>query len=176
MRSEHKALSRTEMTLFPNLENTKLKFKNFEGPQNLKQVIGWLRQKEPGEISIFHLLFSFHTNSDLEHLLLRCVVLSLCRYLLCVLLPLPLPLLHLAALLLLPLFLLSLAHCRKRHVVFISPPSQQLSQRYFCTERHALTFLLQLVVVQKQTDHLFGLQRVRFEVASGDDHPLDLKT
>lgn len=39
-----------------------------------------------------------------------------------------------------------------------------------------LTFLLQLVVVQQQADHLLGLERVGFEVASGDHHPLDLVT
>lgn len=40
--------------------------------------------------------------------------------------------------------------------------------------KQQLTFLLQLVVVQQQADHLFGFERVRFEVASGDHHPLDL--
>lgn len=39
-----------------------------------------------------------------------------------------------------------------------------------------LTFLLQLIIVQQQTDHLFGFQRVWFEVASRDYHPLDLVT
>lgn len=37
-----------------------------------------------------------------------------------------------------------------------------------------LTLLLQLVVIQQQADHLFGFERVRFEVASGDHHSLDL--
>lgn len=39
-----------------------------------------------------------------------------------------------------------------------------------------LTFLLELVIVQQQADHLFGFQRVWFEVASRDYHSLDLIT
>lgn len=38
-----------------------------------------------------------------------------------------------------------------------------------------LTFFLQLLVVQQQTDHLFGLQGVGFEIPSWYHHPLDLR-
>lgn len=92
-------------------------------------------------------------------------------YLLGVLLPLPFALLHLAALLLLPLLLLPLTHCRKRNR--LSPPLPRATEPQ---RAGGLTFLLQLVVVQQQADHLFGFERVGFEVASGDHHPLDLVT
>lgn len=102
-------------------------------------------------------------------------------YLLCVFLPLPLALLHLAALLQLPLLLLPLAHCQEKQKTksvsfsLCAPFRLQFEEDESSGKvKQQLTFLLQLVVVQQQADHLFGFERVRFEVASGDHYPLDL--
>lgn len=57
-------------------------------------------------------------------------------------------------------------------------PYRCVENKLLCKELNQLnlTFLLQLVVVQQQADHLFGFECVWFEVASGDHHPLDLIT